>query len=188
MNSNKKPLNHQYSNASSRVENPSGGTEMLTTYDTEQKEKSINAWYLLQCKARQDNRAEENLARQGYTYFRPKIIGKHNLGDEKKSHESLFPSYIFIQLGIKDNWGALRSTKGILKLVKFGEHPQAVETAVIDQIKDRLESLAKIKESIDESHGRIKDISKTLDMIFSTGDGDIRAGLLLALVRKEIKA
>jgi transcriptional antiterminator RfaH len=188
MNSNKKPLNHQYSNSNSKAENVVGEIETRNTHGTEQKDKTIKAWYLLQCKARQDNRAEENLARQGYTYFRPKIIKKHDSSNEKTNHQSLFPSYIFIQLGIKDNWGALRSTKGILKLVKFGEHPQAVEATVIEQIKDRLESLAKIEDDTDESPSQLKNISKTLDMIFSTPHGDIRAGLLLALVRKKIKA
>lgn len=29
------------------------------------------AWYLVQCKANQDERAENNLIEQGYTCFRP---------------------------------------------------------------------------------------------------------------------
>ena len=31
-----------------------------------------HAWYLVQCKPRQDERAEENLLRQGYTCYRPR--------------------------------------------------------------------------------------------------------------------
>ncbi len=96
----------------------------------------MKAWYLVQCKSRQDERAEENLVRQGYTCYRPQFDCERIVrGRRAVVSESLFPGYLFIQLTQQDNWGPLRSTRGVLRVVAFGPQPLAINDAVIDELR-----------------------------------------------------
>ncbi|MCY1392743.1 Transcription antitermination protein RfaH [compost metagenome] len=96
----------------------------------------MKAWYLVQCKSRQDERAEENLARQGYTCYRPQFACERIVrGRRVVVSESLFPGYLFIQLTLRDNWGPLRSTRGVLRVVAFGAQPLAIDDAIIDELR-----------------------------------------------------
>src|SRR5690606_9962776 len=57
------------------------------------------AWYLVHCKPRQDERAQEHLIRQGYDCYRP-LLRRERLvrGRTQTVLESLFPGYLFVQL------------------------------------------------------------------------------------------
>lgn len=94
------------------------------------------SWYAIQCKVHQDDRAEENLLRQGFVCYRPKCKREKLLrGRRRTTDESLFPGYLFVLLSLQDNWLPLRSTRGVLKVVGFGNQPLAVSHCLIDQIK-----------------------------------------------------
>src|SRR3990167_8957342 len=96
------------------------------------------AWYLLQCKARQDSRAEDNLLRQNYVTFRPQLVTQRLLrGKPQSVLESLFPGYLFIQLSHEDNWSALRSTRGVSRIVNFNHGPATVTDQVIAHLRAR---------------------------------------------------
>ncbi len=84
-------------------------------------------WYLVQCKPRQDERAEENLLRQGYECSRPACRRERLLrGQMQHVQESLFPGYLFIHMPQGANWAPLRSTRGVARVVAFGGRPLAV--------------------------------------------------------------
>jgi len=56
------------------------------------------AWYLLHCKPRQDECAEEHLLRQGYVCYRPQQTCERIVrGRRQIVVESLFPGSLFIQ-------------------------------------------------------------------------------------------
>jgi transcriptional antiterminator RfaH len=146
-------------------------------------------WYLIQCKPRQDARAEENLTRQAFKCYRP----THNIeriqrGRRTTSVESLFPGYLFIQLDqLNDNWHPIRSTRGVNQLVTFGKQPIAVADELIEQLKQRLSE--KPQESVSLEHGdrvRINSGSyKELEAIFLSRDGAERIVILLQLLHRE---
>ncbi|OPK10884.1 transcription/translation regulatory transformer protein RfaH [Pseudomonas sp. VI4.1] len=146
-------------------------------------------WYLIQCKPRQDSRAEENLTRQAFKCYRP----THNIerlqrGRRTTSVESLFPGYLFIQLDqLNDNWHPIRSTRGVNQLVTFGKQPIAVADELIDQLKQRLSE--KPQESVSFEPGdrvRINSGSyKELEAIFLSRDGAERIVILLQLLHRE---
>lgn len=93
------------------------------------------AWYLIHCKSGQDERAELNLVNQGYICLRPVLQTQRVLrGKWVALNESLFPSYLFIQLGLNDNWASLRSTRGVSRIVSFGGHPLPVRDEVIARL------------------------------------------------------
>ena len=98
-------------------------------------------WYLLQSRPNQVERAEQNLARQGYTTFLPRFSARRvRRGRQVTVETALFPNYLFIRLDHwSDNWYPLRSTRGVSRLVTFGADPLPVPDRLIDAIRKRLE-------------------------------------------------
>ncbi|VVO89705.1 Transcription antitermination protein RfaH [Pseudomonas fluorescens] len=146
-------------------------------------------WYLIQCKPRQDSRAEENLTRQAFKCYRPThYVERVQRGRRVAPAESLFPGYLFIQLDqLNDNWHPIRSTRGVNQLVTFGKQPIAVADELIDQLKQRLNE--KPLECVKLEPGdrvRINSGSyNEVEAIFLSRDGAERILILLQLLHRE---
>lgn len=145
------------------------------------------AWYLVQCKASQDERAEINLVNQGYTCFRPTHRRERVLrGRRRVVCESLFPSYLFIQLGSDDSWGPLRSTRGISRVVSFGGKPLPVHDDVIAQLHEH-DSVA--PEEFRFASGERVRINEgpfvKMEAIFLAMEGEERVVLLMKFLQRE---
>lgn len=92
-------------------------------------------WYLIYTKPRQERCALENLQRQGYECFFPTMPAeKLRFGRLGVEGQALFPRYLFIRLGqgpTSQSWTPIRSTKGVSRLVVFGNAPAKVADALI---------------------------------------------------------
>lgn len=101
-------------------------------------------WYVLQCKPRECFRACEHLGNQGYTYFLPTLTREVlRRGKRDVAIEPLFPHYLFVQLDrVESNWAALRSTRGVSQLVRFGLEPLAVPDELVAALRAREAALA----------------------------------------------
>jgi len=101
-------------------------------------ESPAKAWYLLQCKPRQDGRAQEHLLRQGFECFAPVLAAQTICaGKLREGQQPLFPGYVFIRMGAQDNWLSLRSTRGVNRVVAFSGQPCQVQDAVVDHLRQR---------------------------------------------------
>jgi len=145
-------------------------------------------WYLIQSKPKQEERAEANLRNQGFTCYRPtRRIELVRRGRRVQLEESLFPGYLFIRLDrMSDNWFAIRSTRGVARLVCFGQEPARVSASIIYDIKTFSDNkpVAQALRSGDLvriTEGPFSD----LEAIFMRPDGDERAILLLNLLHRE---
>lgn len=99
----------------------------------------MESWYLIQTKPRQEYLARENLERQGYrTYLPIAPVRRRKGGRTFSSPGPMFPRYLFIHLneGI-DDWGPIRSTLGVAKLVKFGMVPARIPDGLINTLMTR---------------------------------------------------
>ncbi|MEX0740628.1 MAG: transcription/translation regulatory transformer protein RfaH [Pseudohongiella sp.] len=95
-------------------------------------------WYLLQCKARQQNRAQMHLANQGFHYYAPVHLVKCvRRGHYQARTEALFPGYLFIELNSTSDWRALYATRGVCRLVSFNGQPHPVAQDLIDALRKR---------------------------------------------------
>lgn len=96
----------------------------------------MSAWYLLHCKARQENRAQLNIENQGYSTCLPQMKRQKILrGKRVDCIEPVFPNYIFVHLDKKTaNFNALRSTRGVNGFVRFGGMPATVPAEVMNSI------------------------------------------------------
>lgn len=94
-------------------------------------------WFVVHTKPKQEALAVENLQRQGYTVYCPQtILPKRQRHGWKNVVEPLFPRYLFVQLntGI-DNFSPIRSTPGVVGLVRFGYRPAIMQRSAIEAIK-----------------------------------------------------
>jgi transcriptional antiterminator RfaH len=102
------------------------------------REKS-SRWYLVQCKPLQQARAEMNLQQQGFSLYAPSHSVQYlRRGRIDIRTEALFPGYVFIRLNEQSNWRGLRATKGVSRLVAFGEHPLAVPDELVLGLQARI--------------------------------------------------
>ncbi len=97
-------------------------------------------WYLLKTKSRQENTAILNLENQNFHVYCP-------YGFINNKNVALFPGYIFIQLDADvQNWSPIRSTKGVLHLVRFGLNFAKISDNIIEFIKaNQLSTEEKLK-------------------------------------------
>jgi len=150
------------------------------------------SWYLVVAKPHKDAFAEEQLKNQGYEAYRPLVkYSKVQKGKEVQILSSLFPRYIFIHMhdGI-DDWGPVRSTRGIQGIVKFGINPAKIDDAIIKEIRLREDDLSvrsinldrfKVGQSIIINKGPFNG----LEGIFSNYSGDRRVIILLDFLGKQ---
>lgn len=99
----------------------------------------MKCWYLVSTKPQKDSYAQEQLINQGYVVYRP-VVNRIKTRANKKVQvtESLFPRYLFVSMqnGV-DDWGPIRSTRGVVGIVKFGAQPAKVQDSLIHEIKTR---------------------------------------------------
>ena len=98
-----------------------------------------SAWHLIHTKPQQEQEAKRQLEQQGYTVYLPMLL-KTKLKEGKQSNVQLplFPRYLFIHLtsGV-DDWGPIRSTRGVSNLVRFGVKVARIPEELIIEIQAR---------------------------------------------------
>lgn len=79
-------------------------------------------WYVVLTKPRQEVLARENLARQGYFAYLPRLkVLKRGRSRQEVRLEPLFPRYMFVQpSSSQHSISPVRSTHGVAALVRFG--------------------------------------------------------------------
>ncbi|PJX13568.1 transcription/translation regulatory transformer protein RfaH [Halomonas sp. 141] len=145
-------------------------------------------WYVIQCKGSESFRAAEHLANQGYEVFHPVLdVQRKRQGKLTTVSEPLFPYYLFIQLDqVNSNWRPIRSTRGVLRLLTFGNTPIAVPDALVETLRaqpHRQEgghSYFTAGEKVTITDGPFKD----LEAIFTRSKGEERAIVLLNVLQR----
>jgi len=91
-------------------------------------------WLVVQTKPKHEDVAELNLARQGYTVFLPKLKKRKRVrGQWQVVVIPLFPRYLFIDVDLEnEDLAPVRSTIGVLSLVRFGYEIVPVPNEVIE--------------------------------------------------------
>jgi transcriptional antiterminator RfaH len=154
---------------------------------------SQSAWRLVYTKPRQEVEANKQLERQGYDVYLPMLSKQvRKNGKVIYSKTPLFPRYMFIHLtaGL-DNWGPIRSTRGVSSLVSFGGKPANIPNSFIAKIQERemddglhYEEIPKLTKG-DKVH--IKDGPFSgYEAIFHARSGKDRVFILLGVIGKAI--
>ena len=147
-------------------------------------------WYLVYCKPRQEERAQQHLANQGFHTFLPRFCMTQNTKPSLKQKELLFPRYLFVQpkSASEGQWASVRSTRGVVDFVRFGgriaEVPAKVLLAIHQvQLQDTATNELQAGDKVEITAG----IYQGVDAIFQTDDGDGRSILLIKLLQQDVE-
>lgn len=149
-------------------------------------------WYAVCCKPRQEAVAEENLARQGYQVYLPRIsVRKRQRDHWRTTIEALFPRYAFVRLDLMhQNSTPIRSTRGAVGLVRFGGQPAVVPDQVVMalQAREEVDSGLHASELLRFERGEpirmVEGPLTGIEGVFSEPDGDLRVIVMLELLGK----
>ena len=100
-------------------------------------------WFAVVSKPRQEQIALENLQRQGFECFLPMAENPYQRRSKKhiKIIEPLFPRYLFLNaIAESQNLAPVRSTRGVISMVRFGTELAVIPESIIKAIKDRVEA------------------------------------------------
>ena len=100
-------------------------------------------WFAVATKPRKEKIALENLQRQGFECFLP--MAENPYQRRRKHHqkiiEPLFPRYLFLNaIAGRQNLAPVRSTPGVVSMVRCGTELAMVSDAIINSIKKRSSS------------------------------------------------
>lgn len=98
-------------------------------------------WFAVVTKPRQEQIALENLERQGFECFLPMAENPYQRRSKKQQKiiEPLFPRYLFLNAIAKtQNLAPVRSTKGVISMVRFGTELAVISENIITAIKNRI--------------------------------------------------
>lgn len=93
-------------------------------------------WYAVQTHPRAEEKALVHLQSQGYGAYLPRYakIVRH-ARQSRPSARPLFPRYLFVWLDLQfDRWRPIRSTLGVVDIVRFGDRPAPLPTVVVDRL------------------------------------------------------
>ena len=152
----------------------------------------MSHWYAVRCKPRQEAVAQENLARQGFDVYLPRLrTTRRRCGKWVACIEALFPSYLFLRNDpSRQSMASVRSTRGAIDLVRLGGQPAVVPDTIIVNIQSREESASGLRQD-DRSPIQTGDPVRVVDGplaglegVFRQQDGERRVIVLLELLGK----
>lgn len=96
-------------------------------------------WRAVLCKPRQERKAEFHLENQGFEVFLPRVRVRRNTPRRTRNRvEPMFPRYLFVRLQAHaEDWSTIRSTRGAVQLVRFGDQIPPVPDDFIDTLRER---------------------------------------------------
>jgi transcriptional antiterminator RfaH len=131
------------------------------------------------------------LCNQRYEVFRPKIrLRRRSGGRLCQVVESMFPRYLFVRLDrLATDWAPIRSTRGVVGLVRWGANTPPVPGSVIEDLRQRTGD----DECIDmvspgyRRHERVRiteGVFAGYEAVFDARNGDERVSVLLDIMRR----
>ena len=102
--------------------------------------------------------------------------------------EPMFSRYLFIQLDqVTTNWGPIRSTLGVSKLVTFGNQAASISNEFVEMLQrtplQDSKHILKQGDEVEIMQGPLKGVKG----IFDQQDGELRAMILIELINQSHK-
>ncbi|MBL4680794.1 MAG: hypothetical protein JKY88_08745 [Pseudomonadales bacterium] len=141
-------------------------------------------------KPRQEKQAAENLERQGFKVYLPRIrLRKRVKTTYQWKVEALFPRYLFIKVAIgEQNIAPVRSTLAVVDIVSCGQRVMPVDESIIDSLMQREDPAIHARQSENKGYA-LGDRVEILDGalaglkgVFQMTNGAKRAELLVAML------
>lgn len=99
--------------------------------------QNSESWVVASTQPRKEHVALENLQRQGFRAYCPRI--RRRISHARRLQDvlrPLFPGYVFIRLNPEtEQWRPIDSTLGIRNLVRFGDRPGTIPSGFVAGLK-----------------------------------------------------
>lgn len=150
-------------------------------------------WRAVFCKPGQERRAEAQLENQGFEVFLPRVRMRiRSSGGSRLRVQPMFPRYLFVNLcAHAEDWSTIRSTRGAIGLVRFGERVPWVPGDFIELLRNRHDAFGAVDmsqvmeirpaDAVEITHGAMAG----LRAIFQARSGQDRVVVLLKLLEHE---
>lgn len=156
----------------------------------------MKRWYAVYTQPRAEWLATEHLERQGFEVFFPRYLKRRRHARKVEDVLApLFPRYLFAAFDLAEaGWRVIRSTRGVVDLVRNGALPLAVPACVIEDISCRLDDSGCVQlaeESRLRPGGRIRIEAGPFaecEAIFQALRDEDRVIALLSVLGREVKA
>lgn len=151
----------------------------------------MDNWILLYCKSKQELRAQQHLTNQNIESYFPIItVNKLRAGKRVQAAEALFPRYLFVKNHNQLNLTAVRSTRGISNIVRFGDALAYVPGSLVQQIAGQQADLQQkvATQQVFQPGETLHILSgpfASLNAIFHMPDGESRSIVLLTFLGQQ---
>jgi transcriptional antiterminator RfaH len=175
---------------------PDSGKRVNETSITEgQTMQHQRLWRAVFCRPGQERRAEAHLENQGFEVFMPRIrMRTRSRGASRLRVMPMFPRYLFVNLrAYAEDWSTIRSTRGAVGLVRFGDRVPTVPGEFIEYLMSRHTDLGAVDMSRAMEIRPNDEIEITdgamagLRAVFQARSGQDRVVVLLKLLEHERK-
>jgi len=103
-------------------------------------DQPTSVWWAIQCKPRQETRAQANLETSGVRTFLP--LARHgrtrSTRDAAPKIEPLFPRYLFARCDSPAMTHRIRFARGVARILGTGNAPTSVDESIITAIQQRV--------------------------------------------------
>jgi transcriptional antiterminator RfaH len=136
---------------------------MVNKDPVRQSDPGTAKWYAVKTRPRQEHIALRNLENQGYMAYLPYLwLNRRHRGQWQWHQEVLFPGYLFICVDTaSQNVAPVRSTLGVIGLVRFGDHLVSIDKGIIQHLK--------AQEAIQATQSPVSPLFKPGDRLTITG-------------------
>lgn len=97
----------------------------------------MKRWYAVNTQPRAEDRAMQNLLRQGFQAYLPQV--RKTVRHARKTQQvraPLFPSYLFVALDLgAQAWHAINGTFGVRHLITNGDRPAALPDGIVEGLQ-----------------------------------------------------
>ena len=152
-------------------------------------------WYLVYCKARQEDTAAQGLEEQGYGVYLPKLkLRRRRAQGMVEVVQPLFPRYLFVAPGEGQSIAPVRYTAGVSKLIRFGTYYLPVSAGLVEALKSREDPATGYHRLIAPKMNRGDSVRiqtgpfAGIEGIFEAQTGQERVIVLLELLGQKVRA
>jgi len=105
------------------------------------------SWYVVQCLARREKYAQQNLNLQYFQTFYPFYFKTVRHARKTRTvQQALFPGYLFVNLDLnKDRWRSINGTYGVSRLIMNGERPSVVPHGIVDRLIEHTDQKGSVR-------------------------------------------
>lgn len=155
--------------------------------------RQSSSWLVVHCKPRQEQVALDNLSHQGFECYLPMCsVQKLRRGKVSVVTEPLFSRYLFLrEPDVRTtSLSPVRSTRGVVRLVRFGEQPSKVPDSLVQALRAEEAShqhqpapYLQPGEAVQVTSGPLQGLSG----LFAMSDGEARAMVLIELMGRPLQ-